>query len=918
LLILLLLSALSFPSFLSAAQPTSTTIAPERDVVTSDAGRAPAWKDLWDDAREMTRQGKYAEAAEGYARLLAMKKNIEEASLEYSLVLIALSRWDQAAVVLESLLELDPLRSEYLLSAGSVALKLKEYGRATAYYRRVYQKLNSSLKAQAKDGQVSVAPGMDKERPQAKDGQVSVAPGMDKERPQARNGQGSEAPGKDHPSLSANQEKEHTQAQREQTQALEALTGLISALHGAGKNEEAYPLMEQLVQFRPDDATLIHQLAVYAAKSGRHETARVYYERLISKEPVDDSVLLEAAVFFERFGGDVKTARRSNLGTIDTGEPLAYVCWEKYLQRHPDYLPFQKKIADYYLVRGERKSALPHLLVLLSQAGKRDEYLLAVGSIYLNDLGQPEKALAYYEEYLQLHPGDNEVALEIARIQSKLAHTLVGRVDREGAGVIWRELAPITPNRLAIYKSMIQLLEQQGNRNELAEVLAIIHQHDPHNRDVLLRLAELELEQSHGGRAEHFLNLLAPGELNTEQRARYLLVRARYADQRELFSQALDWYEQYLEKAPGQYPARLRCLELSATLGLIKRYEEHYQLARRDAASEQDRLDLDLQYVKVLLANGLATRAEALCRHLVNDGLGGEAFLGQCRLALADALSAQENNFEAEQILRQMLMDGVAMDDALHRLVEFAIESREMELAQTWFELLSVQTGPTAVASPCAYTRRTLPLLQARILADSGKYAKAMDIVMEYRTALARHCPQERETMKQADLLRAHLYLLDNQADKGLKLIAEMRRDYPLDLEVRVIEQRLAAVRSGRGQGGGVDDLLEKSYGNEFVSLMEAARLERKYGAPDAAHKHIGMALQAEPESLAARVANARILQEQGQWEAAVKAWQALVADYPQELGLARHYWRENSSRVYSKRSLQSCSPNVPRGLARL
>jgi tetratricopeptide (TPR) repeat protein len=873
--IFFLLSVFSSPSFLFASPLTSATIAPERDIVTIDTSKAPEWKALWDEAREMTRQGRYSEAAKGYAKLLSVKKNIEEASWEYSLVLIALSHWEQAAFVLEGLLERDPLRSEYLLSAGSVALKMKEYGRAAAYYRRVTQKSGSSVKVEGKDGPVSLAPG------------------------------------REYSPLSVNLEKDPSQ------QGTEALIGLVAALHGAGKSEEAFPLMEQLFLLRPNDTSLLHQLAVHAVKSGRHEMALVYYEKLIANEAVDDRVLLEAAEVFERSGERVRTDRRSQLETVDTKPSLAFVCWEKYLQRHPDYLPFQKKIADYFLARGEKKAALPHLLVLLSQDENRDKYLLPVGSIYLFDLGRPDKALSFYEEYFQLHPENKDVALEIAGIQAKLAHDLVGRVDREGAGLLWKELAPITPNRLAIYTSMIQLLEQQGNRKELTEVLTIIHQHDPLNREVILRLAELELEQNRPGRVDNLLDLLPQEELKKEQKARYFLIRGRYADQREIFSQALGWYEQYLELESGVLSVRLRCMELSASLGLIKRYEEHYQLARRDVVSEQDRLHLDLQYAKVLLANGLVTRAGILCRQLINDGQGGDVFLAECHFALADALYREENSFEAEQVLRQMLMDGVKIEATLYKLVEFEIESRELDLAQVWFQLLSDRSGHTAVSPVCGEEELTLPLLQARILAASGKFGKAIEVVRGYREVLAQHCPKEAGTKKQADLLLCHFYLLDNQVDKGRKLIAEMHKAYPLDLEVRIIEQQLEVGRSGKGQGGGVDDLLEKTYGNEFVSLMRASQLEQKYGDRDAAHKHIRMALQAEPESLAARVAIARILQEQGESEAAVAAWQSLVAEYPQELGFGRHLLEGEFKQGLFKQIITKLSPSRPEGLGK-
>ncbi|MDP3695666.1 MAG: tetratricopeptide repeat protein, partial [Desulfocapsaceae bacterium] len=102
-------------SFFPVILPASAAITPERDVIVSDTREEPAWKILWDEARELTRQEKYTEAAKSYSRLLSLKNNIEEASWDYCLLLITLSDWDQASVHLEYLLEKDPKHPENLL-----------------------------------------------------------------------------------------------------------------------------------------------------------------------------------------------------------------------------------------------------------------------------------------------------------------------------------------------------------------------------------------------------------------------------------------------------------------------------------------------------------------------------------------------------------------------------------------------------------------------------------------------------------------------------------------------------------------------------------------------------------------------------------------------------------------------------------
>jgi tetratricopeptide (TPR) repeat protein len=130
------------PVYVSAAPPA---IIPDRDVVLSDTSQEPEWKILWDEARELARQQKYVESARIYSRLLSLKKNLEEASWEYCLVLMTLSEWDQASILLEDLLEANPRHTDYLLTAGLVSLKKREFAKAAVFYNLVYQKKSAAI-----------------------------------------------------------------------------------------------------------------------------------------------------------------------------------------------------------------------------------------------------------------------------------------------------------------------------------------------------------------------------------------------------------------------------------------------------------------------------------------------------------------------------------------------------------------------------------------------------------------------------------------------------------------------------------------------------------------------------------------------------------------------------------------------------
>lgn len=812
---------LFLPSLLSAAP---AAITPERDVVINDTRESPEWKALWDEARELTRQEKYSEAAVSYSRLLSLKTNIEEATWEYCLVLIALADLDKASELLEKLLEGDGQHTDYLLSAGLVALKKKEYGRAATYYDFLYQK------------------------------------------------------------------KETLAGE----QALDALIGLVAALHGQGKDEAAFPLMEQLLHHRPDDFLLLRQLALQAAKSRQHEKAFHYYQQLVSRDTVEDQVLLEAALVFEHIGQEDRVASRLSAGSNEkrkTGLKLAYVCWEKYLHRHPDYLEFQEKIAIYLLAQGEKEAALPHLLVLLAHDPQQDQRLLQIGDIYLSDLGLPDKALSYYEEYFQRHPDNQDVAQHISRIQTLLAQKLVSRVEEDGALPIWRELTRITSNRLAIYGVMAQDLEKRGNSKELREVLGIIHQHEPENREVILRLAELFLEVKERKQVEHLLGVL-PQE--AESSPRYLLLRARLADQEGFLGQALVWYNRYLQAVPHDQVARLHCLEIAAQLGLIAQYQELYQRVRQDADSGQERQTLDLQYIRVLLDSGLATQSKTVCQQRLaefGDGAVGKSEdidVAEVRLAIAAALHREGNTFEAEQALRQMLADGLAIDAVLRKLVEFALEDKEPDLARKWLSLLSEQPGYALVSVTCEDGSKDLTLLRARVEAAAGKTGKAIEGVLEYRAFLSQHCRQDKQGQYQADLALARIYLQDRQYDKGRELTAEILKEHPGELEPLILEQRFDAGASGKAHEETVNDVLSQHGDATFPRLMRAAQFERQYGAFEAAFHHVQMALQEAPESMTARVLQAELLQESGNLNAALTGVQALGAEYPGELGFAR------------------------------
>lgn len=115
-------------------------ITPERSISVIPTPQAPEWKTVWDTARLNVKEGDLLKAADAYAQLIAIKPNIEEATWEYCKVLIGIEDFKSASKLIAILLEADPLRLEYQLSAGRVAFHNGDFPNAIKFYGRVLEK----------------------------------------------------------------------------------------------------------------------------------------------------------------------------------------------------------------------------------------------------------------------------------------------------------------------------------------------------------------------------------------------------------------------------------------------------------------------------------------------------------------------------------------------------------------------------------------------------------------------------------------------------------------------------------------------------------------------------------------------------------------------------------------------------------
>ncbi|MBU1567615.1 MAG: tetratricopeptide repeat protein, partial [Proteobacteria bacterium] len=327
-----------------------------------------------------------------------------------------------------------------------------------------------------------------------------------------------------------------------------ALEGLVVSLRSLWKKELALPLAERLIARQPENLKLIQEMAFDANVIGQNEKARQLFKKLLEGQDVEDSVLFQAIKVF-----DIPGKEKERIGLL-----------EKYIKRHPEYLPFRHNLIEYYLTNSEYEAALGHLVYLVGHLEDNDAFLLKAGDINLHKLGRPDKALIYYEKYFQKHPNDKEIKQNIANIQYILANDFLTIVENDGAWLLWRDLAKVTPNRKAIYLQMADLLEAKGMVKEHLDILLILHHHHPEDEIISMHLAQKYYDIKQYGNAFKFIDSVVQKQNRTKS---YHLLRANIEIELDREIDALSSYEAALQFDAGDSELRKTSMELAGSLG---------------------------------------------------------------------------------------------------------------------------------------------------------------------------------------------------------------------------------------------------------------------------------------------------------------------------------------------------------------
>ncbi len=328
----------------AAARDAAPGLVPDRDILYRDT-RAPRWKETWDRARKLSRQGSYERALAQYRLLLAGKENVDEARWEYTSILLYLKRWQEAGEQLDILLRSDPENRRYLLARARVDLATGLVDQAVTIYGQLYEE-----EPAADDAAEALAGLIRSLEKQKKD--VVVLPLL-----------------------------EQLILRRPDDPDLKIKAADLAAR--IGQPDKARDFLLGVLARHPRDVRVLRRLALLNERRWRPEEAATYWQLLLVNDPGDVQAHRHLARYFDRtdnrteelrhvmvlldiFPADTSLLKRAGELNLQTGRAdraLDYFTW--YLALRPDDRQVQEQRED------ARRELAANLLALVENAGTR-------------------------------------------------------------------------------------------------------------------------------------------------------------------------------------------------------------------------------------------------------------------------------------------------------------------------------------------------------------------------------------------------------------------------------------------------------------------------------------------------------------------------------------------------------------------
>ncbi len=639
-----------------------------------------------------------------------------------------------------------------------------------------------------------------------------------------------------------------------------ALLGLINSLRKDGKKEFAFPLLEQLRLRDPENGGLLRTAAGDAAFLGKNDKAAKLYRRLMDKFPLDDGIILKAAKVYE------------SAGLLTESVSLQ----ERYLQRNPNYVQFRKKLIGYYTGKKDFAAAIVHLSYLALNSLADEDYLVAAGDMYLHKLGRPDKSLLFYEKFLEKFPEDKKVSQSVADIQSVLANDFLSIVENDGAWLLWRDLAKVTPNRVAIYLKMASLLKKKGMTKELLDILKIIYHHSSGDEAIAFRIAKnCFFIKNYRQSLDYLL------KIKKIRSREFFLLKGDTELNLGLEERALNSYRSALSLAVDDTGLRLKCLKIAGSLGLRKDIESLF--SDGSTRGRYPPAKVILAYLDQLQNNYLFDYLRERGREFL-EKIKDPALLIDVKLRLALSMQKEGRIRGARQALRELLGDGSAGKKILMSLTANALENKNLAVARAWYLALEEITGKDGATGSDIALDTNMLLLRARLLKMEGEYEKGITIVRRFlENPVVKKSAENGGNINELENELCWLEFYAGNYQNVDQLIKKILTTRAFDSDLYVL-QKFVRRKIGK-EHDNPHPLQQFTVGKQpLVSrLFNVAERELYYQQYGAAEKHLLSALKDLKESVRGNILLARVYLAKGQFVKASAILSSLEKTFPGE-----------------------------------
>lgn len=802
--------------------------------------QVPQWKTMWDSAREKARSGDLATAVSLYDKMLALK-DIQEARWELAVILTRLGQNKKAYAHMGLLNERESGRDDYRIGLAALSVRLGHFDRSAQLFGDLVKHGPKRKKVLA-GAAYSLLALADRSAAMPLLEELIL---KDPDNMQLRKALA-------HMAFDLKQDKialRHFRALADQADDNKEYTYKLALLHERlGDRAKAVEFWQKLYVFDKNDLDVNTKLAEYYQESGKVADALPYLKAILKHKPDNAKIL--------------KDIGQCYIGMQDFAQALEY--FSRYLVLQPYDKDAVRFVANIHAALGHKEETLKALEHYFSIEPAPDAAKLKKAAQLYDEKGLYHEAISLYRRILSLSPDDPEILVSLAKSFLEIG-------DDEDALKVWKKLAELAPGVVEVYRPMVGLLERLGRESELVPVLEVIHELDPDDQSVILRLIEKYFAL---GNFERCGNLINKVVLSNPLPKDFYLWQGTINFQQNLLTRAIEDFERYLQDHPHKVEVRLHCLTAAGRQGDLHRVVTHLRVVEEAGISLDDQQQLlvaqalhtagaipsAINRYQRIFESRLRDITFAKIKRLPATDVGTSAVLG-----LSECYQQQGLIYEAEQALRVGL---VTTDQLviLPRLIDLALRRGRVDEAEEWLHRYKEVHVPERIS---------FLLGKMRVLVAQGEMWSAQRLIRKVLRKLAANAGQESLISLQEKIDFAHFLATIGQYEESEKLLRSVLHTDPAQSEAMIMLESIGWLT------GNSDNVHLDLATLEPWQLLNLVFLYDKHENYPLVEKSARLLLEKIPGAFQAQLMIAKALRKQGDLAGALLQFADLHAKFP-------------------------------------